>query len=114
MDRARSATVLDERFVPPAEIGSVPTYDPSPEDPVVVLDLAPGARWVAERYPHEAVVELGDGHLRVSLRVSSKAWLERLLLRAGPDLTVVSGAEGVARDAARRLLAAYGHVTSEG
>jgi hypothetical protein len=46
------------------------------------------------------------------LRASSKAWLERLLLRAGPDATVVSGAAGVAETAARRVLDVYGHVTS--
>jgi proteasome accessory factor C len=111
VDRARGAQLLDDHFQAPPEVGAVPTYEASPEDPVVVLDLSPAARWVAERYPHEHVDDLGQGHLRVRLRVSSRPWLERLLLRAGPDVTVVSGAEGVARSAARRVLAAYGHVT---
>ncbi len=51
---------------------------------------------------------MGDGNVRVRLRASSRAWLERLLLRAGPDATVVSGADGVLRGAARRLLGVYG------
>lgn len=111
VDRARGTELLDDHFQAPAEVGAVPTYEASPEDPVVVLDLSPAARWVAEHYPHEQVDDLGQGHLRVRLRVSSRAWLERLLLRAGPEVTVVSGADGVARSAARRVLAAYGHVT---
>jgi proteasome accessory factor C len=111
VDRARQAELLGDRFDPPPDVGTVPLYEASPDDPVVVLDLTPGARWVAERYPNEEVTDLGEGHLRIRLRVSSKAWLERLLLRAGPDVTVVSGAEGLAAAAARRLLATYGHVT---
>jgi proteasome accessory factor C len=112
VDRARSATVLAEHFEPPEDLGPVPVYESRADDPVVTLDLAPGAHWVAERYPHEGTVDLGDGVLRARLRTSSKAWLERLLLRAGPDATVVSGADGVAAAAARRILAVYGHVTS--
>ena len=112
VDRARSATVLAEHFEPPEDLGPVPVYQSRADDPVVTLDLAPGAHWVVERYPHEGAVDLGDGVLRARLRTSSKAWLERLLLRAGPDATVVSGADGVAAAAARRILAVYGHVTS--
>ena len=112
VDRARSATVLAEHFEPPEDLGPVPVYESRADDPVVTLDLAPGAHWVVERYPHEGAVDLGDGVLRARLRTSSKAWLERLLLRAGPDATVVSGADGVAAGAARRILAVYGHVTS--
>jgi proteasome accessory factor C len=108
VDRARSAVLLDERFQPPADLGPVTVYESRPEDPLVVLDLAPGAHWVVERYPNEGTTDLGDGTIRAKLRVSSRAWLERLLLRAGPDATVVSGAEGVLPAAARRLLGVYG------
>lgn len=107
VDRVRSAEVLDAVFGPPSDAGPLSTYEPRPEDPEVVLDLAPAARWVAAQYPNEGSADLGDGRVRVHLRVSSKAWLERLLLRAGPDASVVSGAEGVAENAARRLLAVY-------
>jgi proteasome accessory factor C len=108
VDRARSAVLLDDAFEPPEDLGPVTVYEGRPDDPLVVLDLAPGARWVVERYPNEGTMDLGDGNVRVRLRASSKAWLERLLLRAGPDATVVSGAEGVLPAAARRLLGAYG------
>ena len=74
----------------------MPVYESRADDPVVTLDLAPGAHWVVERYPHEGTVDMGEGVLRARLRVSSRAWLERLLLRAGPAATVVSGADGVA------------------
>ena len=109
VDRARSATVLAEGFEPPGDLGPLDVYQGRPEDPVVVLDLAPEARWVAGRYPNEGTKERGGGRLRVWLRVSSRAWLERLLLRAGPATKVVSGAEGVAAEAARRVLAVYGY-----
>jgi proteasome accessory factor C len=112
VDRARSATLLAEGFDPPEDLGPVAVYESRADDPVVTLDLAPGAHWVVERYPHEGTVDMGDGVRRARLRVSSRAWLERLLLRAGPDATVVSGADGVAPAAARRILATYGHVTS--
>jgi proteasome accessory factor C len=108
VDRVRSAVLLQERFEPPEGLGRVSVYDGRPEDPLVVLDLARGAHWVVERYPHEGSMDLGDGTIRVRLRASSRAWLERLLLRAGPDATVVSGAEGVLPAAARRLLGVYG------
>jgi proteasome accessory factor C len=111
VDRVRSAVVLAEQFDPPADLGPVSVYEGSPDDPLVVLDLAPGARWIAEQYPNEGVVDLGDDNVRIRLRASSRAWLERLLLRAGPDATVISGADGVVPAAARRLLSVYGHVT---
>jgi len=107
VDRARSVAVLDERFEPPVALRSPRSYEANPNDPVAVLDLSPRAHWVAERYPNEGAEDRGAGVLRVTLRVSSRAWLERLLLRAGPDATVVKGAEGVAQAAARRLLAIY-------
>jgi proteasome accessory factor C len=114
VDRARSATVLAEGFEPPGDLGPLDVYQARPEDPLVVLDLAPEARWVAGRYPNEGTEELGDGRLRVWLRVSSRAWLERLLLRAGPATKVVSGADGVAAEAARRVLAVYGYAGGAG
>lgn len=108
VDRVRCATLLQEPFQPPPASGLPRIYQARDEDPVVVLDLNPQARWIAERYPNEGVQDRGSGVLRVTVRASSKAWLERLLLRAGPDVKVVSGAEGVVEAAAGRLLARYG------
>jgi hypothetical protein len=65
---------------------------------------------VREQYPNEGTKELGGGRLRVRLRISEQAWLERLLLRLGPLARVVEGDAGVGPAAARRLLARYGEL----
>ena len=93
--------------------------------PVVRLRLPASARWVAETYPTFAVGEPADvdgdddGAFEVELPVSGAVWLERLLLRVGPEARVVDVVdEGrlataqvdhreVGRAAARRLLERY-------
>lgn len=107
VDRMRSATVLDTRFEPRPPQAQPPVFSPHPDDPVVVLDLAPAARWVAEQYPVEEVLDVGGGTLRVRLRVSEHAWLERLLLRLGPSARVVEGDRGARARAAARVAARY-------
>jgi proteasome accessory factor C len=107
VDRIRSLTLLDRTFEPPATPPAPEVFEPRDDDPRVVLDLTARARWVAEQYPMESVEERSKGTLRVTLVVSEHAWLERLLLRLGPDATVVSGAEGIGRGAADRVLARY-------
>jgi proteasome accessory factor C len=107
IDRMRSAAVLDATFDPRPEPPAAVVFSPRPEDPVVTLDLAPSARWVLETYPYESVKEMAKGRARVQLRVSEQGWLERLLLRLGPEAKVVRGDSDVAADAARRLLGRY-------
>jgi proteasome accessory factor C len=111
LDRIGSLTVLDRVFArDPAEVAAAESrevFEPGPDDPRVVLDLEPRARWVAERYPLEHLEELDGGRCRIALAVSERAWLERLLLRLGPAATVVEGADGVAAAGARRVLARY-------
>ncbi len=117
LDRIGSLTVLDHSFEldagAVAGAGRRAVFEPDPDDPRVVLDLEPRARWVAERYPLEHLEELGSGRCRIALAVSERAWLERLLLRLGPTATVVEGAEGVAAGAARRVLARYRALTGD-
>jgi proteasome accessory factor C len=108
VDRMRSVRVLDETFTPPKRPPAAQVFSPRADDPTVVLELAPSARWVLEAYPHEKVEQRARGRVRVTLRVSERGWLERLLLRLGPDAKVVAGDKEVARDAARRLLLRYG------
>lgn len=111
VDRIHSLGVLDEHFEPPDEPPQPPVFDPSPEDPRVVLQLAPPARWVTEYYPADSVEEQPDGTVRVVLAVAARQWLERLLLRLGPDATVVEappGLAGAGREAAARILRRYG------
>lgn len=108
VDRISSATLLDERFDPPPGASLPPAvYAPSGDEPLVVIDLEPPAHWVASQYPNEEVTQRPNGVLRVRLRVSERAWLERLLLRAGPHARVVEGDHALASRAARRLLGRY-------
>ena len=107
VDRVREAVVLDSGFDPPERRPELTVYQPREDDPRVTLDVEAAGRWVAEQYPTEAVEELGDGRLRVTLAVSERAWLERLLLRLGPTARVAHGDPGVGRAAACRVLARY-------
>jgi proteasome accessory factor C len=107
LDRIRSVTVLDRTFEPPAVLPPRRVFDAEGASDRVVLDLEPWARWVAGQYPMEEVAELGEGRLRVTLRIAEQAWLERLLLRLGPGATVVEGDRSVARAASARVLARY-------
>lgn len=108
VDRIRGAQVLPTSFEPPDTPPRPEVFAARPDDPRVVLDLAPQARWVAEQYPIESVEELGGGRLRLTLVVSERPWLERLLLRLGPHVEIVDGGSGVAASAARRVLERYG------
>jgi proteasome accessory factor C len=85
---------------------------PADEAPEVVLDLGPGARWVAEAHPVRHAEALDDGWLRVTLGVDGRSWLERLLVSLGPNARLVSidpelGPTDVGAQAARRVLARY-------
>lgn len=75
--------------------------------PIVRLSLPMSARWVVETYPTISVEETG-GELVVELPVSGPVFLERLLLRMGPEARVLEGDDlDIGRAAARRLLARY-------
>lgn len=114
VDRVLGLRVLDETFDPPDQPPDLAVYEARPDDRRVELELGPRAAWVAEQYPIEARTDLGGGRTRVRLAVSERAWLERLLLRLGPDARVVEGGDGVAADAARRVLARYRAATAPG
>jgi proteasome accessory factor C len=108
VDRVREAVPLDTGFDAPERRPDLTVYQPRPDDPRVTIELEPAAHWVVEQYPTEGVEEAGGGRLRVTLAVSERAWLERLLLRLGPAARVVDGEpDVVAAAAARRLLARY-------
>ena len=104
-----------------------------PEHGSAVLLLEPWARWVAEYYPVEQVVELpperpragrggtghdhghrrygGEGRARVLLRYADPAWLVRLVLGLGGGARILEPAElaaEVARRAAQALAQADG------
>jgi len=115
IDRIRALRATGEHFEASAgedEIADV--YHPRAEDPRVTIELAPSAAWVAEAYPAESTTTRPDGTIEVVLAVSEPAWLERLLIRLGPEARVIGpeDARGAGIDAARRVLARYAE-TSE-
>jgi proteasome accessory factor C len=80
-----------------------------PEGVPVTLDLAPDVAWIAEENPVDSVTDLPDGRTRVVLPVADERWLERLLLRYAPGVSVVDRPDvaEAARAEARAALAAY-------
>jgi len=112
VDRIRAVRATGESFEPRsggATGVSESVFHPSPDDPRATLELTPDAGWVVESYPCEEVEERPDGSWRVVLAISERAWLERLLLRLGPDARVVAPPElrPAAAEAAGRLLGRY-------
>ena len=78
--------------------------------PRATLRLTSRAQWIADRYPTDSVTTVGtDGSVDVVVPVASDWWLNRLLVRLGPDVELVepAGADEPARDLARRILANY-------
>jgi proteasome accessory factor C len=113
LDRVLQIEVLDVDGTPPPQAvprdGDPDLFSASPDDLLVTVELAPGARWVAEYYPVESVRELSGGRLRVQLRTASEDWLPRLALRLGGGLVVVAPDQvaGRVRELADAALALY-------
>ncbi len=112
VDRLQAVRATGEVFEPRGDVATAvaeAVFHPSPDDPRVTLELTPEAGWVVESYPCEEAEERPDGSWRVVLAISERAWLERLLLRLGPDARVIAPAElrTAAADAAGRLLGRY-------
>jgi len=111
IDRVRDATLLESPVQHDEGSVAAAVYNARDDDPRVTIELTPAGRWVAEQYPVEDTKEVRGGRLRVTLAVSERAWLERLLLRLGPDGKVTKASEGALADAGRqaacRLLERY-------
>ena len=112
VDRVLTVEALDDIFDAPEDVRTLGLFEARDDDPRVELELDADARWVAEVYPVEEVEEVTGGHLRVTLAISARPWLERLLLRLGPRARVVRvmGDPELARcatTAAQRVLARY-------
>lgn len=119
IDRVERAELTDVYFerpavvvpVDPAGSSGAGVYQPAADDPRVVLELEPSAAWLVQHYPCEAVENLAEGRIRVTMAISAEAWLERVLVRLGPEATVVRADPPldveIARRAARRILQRY-------
>jgi proteasome accessory factor C len=113
LDRVLDVTVLDVPADVPeeaewADVGEE-LFRPSEADVLVELELAAGARWVAEYYPIESMTELGDGRLRIAIRTWDTGLIRRLALRLGEEARVIAPAElaDEVRAAAAAALALY-------
>ena len=110
IDRIREVAHTDQAFDIPDPIPEFRLFDSADVQGRVTLRLKPAAKWVLEYYPTESVVPEPDGEFTVELAIGSVAWLERLLLRLGPEAVVLDASDGlevIAADSARRLLAIY-------
>lgn len=110
VDRIRDARDLATAAVHPLD-GAGASFTPGGDDPRIRLAIAPRASWVVEQYPTESVATLDDGRLEVVMAVTAVPWLERLLLRLGPDAEIMAvdeplGSE-LASTAAKRILDRY-------
>ncbi|MGK2929840.1 MAG: helix-turn-helix transcriptional regulator [Acidimicrobiales bacterium] len=110
VDRITAVETTDDHFERTDPRTSLAAFEPARSLDRVTIEIPPSAGWVIDQYPHEAVEDVADGRRRVTLAVSARPWLERLLLRIGPDAQVVSGPDDL-RDAgaqaARRILQRY-------
>ena len=111
LDRITSMATTGDRFEPVGQvIDRAGGFDLPSDVARVTVEVPSSGAWVAEQYPVDDVAEVGDGRLRVTLPVTARPWLERLLLRLGPDATVVDAPADLAdagRSAAERLLERY-------
>ena len=110
-DRIRRVEATGERFEPRGLEGAGrPLYTPAEQDATVRLRVSPAARWIAEYYETTDVIELEDGGLELGLPAGRLEWLERLLLRLGPDAEVLEPDElkDRVRDLAERTRKRYG------
>lgn len=109
VDRIAAVRPTGERF-DPVDVSALDTpFRPGPSTQRVTLRIPARAQWVVESVPTESVADGPDGTLDVVLAVADASWLERLLLRIGPDATVLGPDEwvGCTARAATRVLARY-------
>lgn len=111
IDRIEAVTPTGQTAAPPvaAEAAQPVRVAPGADTETVTLTVGPRNRWVIEYYPTEQVDELKSGRLRITLTIAGDAFLERLLLRLGDDVTVNRPApkKSMQADVARRILARY-------
>jgi proteasome accessory factor C len=112
LDRVAAASVTDVPVEPhDVELTDLSAgwFSSMADAPVVTLELAPEAAWVAEYYPTESTSPRPDGGMVASFRVTDPAWLRHLLLRLGGAAQVLApaGAGEEAAQAAEEALAAY-------
>ncbi|HVE75897.1 MAG TPA: WYL domain-containing protein [Actinomycetota bacterium] len=93
LDRMRKVQMLDEQSELPVDLDLTKyenVYVRGPDAVTVRLAIAPSAaRWMGEYYPLDSEKDLDDGWKEIELSAGGTAWLERLLLRLGPQARVL-------------------------
>lgn len=112
VDRIEAAEPTGDHHAGPPDDLAPPRFGPGDDGRPVTIRLPATGRWVVETYPTTAVEPLDDGGWTVTLDVAGEVFLERLMLRAGPDAEVLSppSAADVGREAAARILAGYDRI----
>lgn len=109
LDRIEHVTTLNEPALPPPHARptdvSAGLFRAQPDQRIAVLTLAPDARWVAEYYPVEELVEGDGGAATVRMRYTETGWMVRLVLGLGADVVVRDPPELAAAVAERALAA---------
>lgn len=112
LDRTEAVEVLDDAATgrPPSDLDVAVRF--TERSPLVVIDLPADARWVADAVPVVEARPGPDGRVVVTLAVAGSSWLERLLLRVGPEARIVEiapelGDHRALAAAAQRVLARY-------
>jgi hypothetical protein len=95
--------------------GGLEPFIPGPDGRRVRLSLDPSTAWLVESIPSAGEPETVDGRVELEVVVGGDAWLERLLLRLGPDARVVEPAElrSLGGEAAARILLRYSDSESD-
>lgn len=116
VDRIESITPTGVRHEPDPSATAPESFFADEDLPRARLRLAPAAQWIIESYPVDSVEPAGpldgtadDDAVEVVLPISSQWWLDRLLVRLGPNAVVIEPADG-GRGAARlaaSILAGY-------
>ncbi|MFM9070048.1 MAG: WYL domain-containing protein, partial [Acidimicrobiaceae bacterium] len=75
----------------------------------VTLRVQKQARWIVESYPYVSRVDNKDGSVDLTMSITSKHWLGRLLLRAGNGVKVLKPVEykQLASETAQNVLSRY-------
>jgi proteasome accessory factor C len=113
VDRILESRVLDTDVEVPQDLDLTKyesLYVQGPGALPVVLDVSPDvASWVAEYYPLDSQEPQSDGWIRLRLTAGGTAWLERLLLRLGPQARVIEppSLKAAVKDLACRVLERY-------
>jgi proteasome accessory factor C len=109
LDRIEHVATLDEPALPPPHARptdvSAGLFRAQPDQQIAVLTLAPDARWVAEYYPVDELIEGEGGAATVRMRFAETGWMVRLVLGLGADVVVREPPE-LAAAVAQRALAA--------